>query len=242
MINTRTHRYTPRSQTRIITPPETLPISVADACTELNLPTSEAPRVERAIRAATELAEAYTNRSFITRTLQHQRDTFPTGNIPWWDGIRDGSIRSFTRDAFIPLPKPPALTLVSFQYIDISNTLRTVNPDTYYLDAMNEPARLILNYGSSWPVDARDRAAVQITYTAGYGPTSASLPTAIITAILTHARDAINRPNGAIKSESIDNASVTYGNDTTGAANLSGGLRGDAAALLAPYRVIEAGL
>lgn len=236
------HRYVPQSQTRISIAPTNLPISTADACNELNLPLSESSRVERAIRTATALAEAFTNRSFITRTLQLQLDVFPTGAIPWWDGVREGSIKQFTRDAFIALPKPPAIALVSFQYYNLSNVLTTVNSSTYYLDAINEPARIILNYGTSWPADARDRAAVLITYTAGYGSTGASLPAAIIDAILIHARDQLNRPNGALKSESIDNASVTYGGTTDGTAGLTGGLRADAAALLAPYRFIEAGL
>lgn len=236
------HRYVPQSQTRISIQPTTLPISTADACNELNLPLSEAPRVERAIRSATALAEAYTNRSFITRTLQHQLDVFPTGAIPWWDGVREGSIKQFTRDAFISLPKPPAIALVSFQYYNLSNVLTTVNSSTYYLDIINEPARIILNYGVSWPADARDRAAVLITYTAGYGSSSASIPPAIIDAIMIHVRDSINRPIGTVKSESIDNASVTYGGNTDGTGGLTGGLRADAAALLAPYRFMEAGL
>jgi hypothetical protein len=235
-------KYIPRTQARIITPPTTLPISAADACNELNLPLSEAPRVERVIRTATELAEAFTNRSFITRTLQLQLDAFPNGTIPWWDGVRQGSIRQFTRDAFIALPKPPAIALTSFQYINLANQLTTVNTSTYYLDSINEPARIILNYGSSWPSDARDRAAVLITYTAGYGATSASLPSAIIDAILMHTRDQINRPNGTIESETIDNASVTYGGRTDGTAGVTGGLRADAAALLQPYRFLETGV
>lgn len=242
MINNLNHRYVPRSQTRVTIQPAILPVNVAEVTNELGLDVTDMPRVERAVRSATELAEAYTNRSFITRTIQLQLDTFPVGNIPWWDGVREGSIRMFTRDAFIPLPKPPALTLVSFQYYNLANTLSTVNASTYYLDTMNEPARLILNYGSSWPSDARDRAAVQITYTAGYGATANALPTAFIEAIMLHVRDVVFRPNGTVKSETIDNASVTYGGDTTGAANMAGGLRADAAALLAPYRIMEAGL
>lgn len=241
-MNNFNHRYVPRAQTRVTIPPTVLPVSVADATNELGLELTDMPRVERAIRTATELAEAYTNRSLITRTIQLQLDTFPVGNIPWWDGVREGSIRMFTRDAFIPLPKPPALTLVSFQYYNLSNVLTTVNAGTYYLDTMNEPARLILNYGSSWPSDARDRASVQITYTAGYGANAAALPTAFIEAIMLHVRDVLFRPNGTVKSETIDNASVTYGGNDTGAAGMTGGLRADAAALLAPYRVMEAGL
>jgi hypothetical protein len=236
------NRTTPRSQTRIITPPATLPVSVAAVCEELNLPTTDAARVERLIRTATELAETYTNRSFINRTIELQLDEFPTGRIPWWDGVRQTSIRAFTRDAIINLPKPPTATVASVQYRDLANELRTVPSTTYFVDTKNEPGRLILNYGSTWPVDARDRAAVLITYTAGYGTDPAMLPSWIATAIIAHVTDAINRPNASVSSESIDNASVTYGNtQTVGTANLTGGLRGDASVILQPHRVMDLG-
>lgn len=232
----------PRWQTKVTQAPATLPVNVAEVCNELGLDLTEMPRVERTVRSAIDLAEAFTGRSFVTRTLQLVADEFPTGRIPWWDGTRETSIRAFTRDALIYLPKPPLVAVASVQYYNLANQIQTVDSSNYFVDNVNEPGRIIPNYGYSWPVDARDRAAVLITYTAGYGTTAGALPAWIADAILAHTRDVVTRPNASVSSESIDNASVSYGNALKASdANRTGGLRGDAAMILSPYRILDIG-
>jgi uncharacterized phiE125 gp8 family phage protein len=200
-------------------------------------------RITRLVSQAAELAEAYTNRVFITRTLQLTMDQFPTGRVPWWDGTREGTIRAFAGDGIITIPKPPLVAITSIEYYNLNNTLTLVDPTTYYVDEFSEPARAILNLGATWPVDTRDRAAVVVTYTAGYGSSAAAVPTALQAAIMAHVRDVVERPNSSITAESIDNASVTYGSRqaTTMLTNY-GGLRADAAQILAPLRILESGL
>jgi hypothetical protein len=138
------------------------------------------------------------------------------------------------------------VTVNSIQYYNLANTLTTVDPSTYYVDEFSEPARVILNLGATWPVDTRDRAAVVVTYTAGYGGSAAAVPTVVQAAIMSHVRDTIDRPNSFISAERIDNASINYGTPTTVAGtftgNMNGGLRSDAAQILAPLRVLESGL
>jgi hypothetical protein len=236
-----------RAQVRTVTSPVALPVSTQDVLHELNLPATEAGRVTRLITTATELAEAYTNRAFITRSLQLMLDQFPIGDIPWWDGVREGTVRAFAGDGIMTLPKPPLVSVTSVQYFDTANTLRTVNASTYIVDAIAEPARLVLNIGATWPVDTRDRAAVLVNYTAGYGSTPASVPAIVKDAIISHVRDVVERPNSNVSSESIDNASVVYGAGGLGAAaalgaNRTGGLRGEAPAMLASLRVMESGM
>jgi len=64
-------------------------------------------------------------------------------------------------------------------------------------------------------------------------------------AIMSHVRDVVQRPNSAVTAESIDNASVTYGGATISSSPMfgaMGGLRSDAAQILAPLRILESGL
>jgi len=232
-----------RASVREVTKPVALPVDPSIALEELGLPVTQMPRITRLITQAAELAEAYTNRAFITRQFELTLDQFPTGIIPWWDGVQEGTIRAFAGDGIITLPKPPLVTVQSVQYYDLTNTLLTVDPSTYYVDAASEPARIVLNLGATWPVDTRDRAAVLVTYTAGFGSTSGAMPGVVQAAILAHVRDTTERPNASIASESIDNASVSYGTSSSNAGgNMHGGLRADAAQILAPLRVLESGL
>ena len=239
-------RQAQRASLREVTKPIALPIDPSIVLEELGLPTSEMGRITRLVTQAAELAEAYTNRVFITRTFTLTLDAFPTGLIPWWDGVREGTVRAFAGDGIITLPKPPLVSVQSITFFDLTNVERTVDPSTYYVDAAAEPARVVLNYGASWPVDTRDRAAVVVNYTAGYGSTSAAVPGVVQAAILSHVRDTVERPNASIASESIDNASVSYGTAAsvagTFSGNMHGGLRADAAQILAPLRILESGL
>jgi hypothetical protein len=235
-----------RSQVRIVANPVALPVDPQVILDELNLPASEAGRVTRLITTATELAEAYTNRSFITRSVQLMLDQFPVGDLPWWDGVREGTIRAFAGDGIITLPKPPLIEVDSIEYFDLNNTLRVVDAGTYIVDALAEPGRVALNLGATWPVDTRDRAAVLVTYKAGYGSTSAAVPAVVKDAIISHVRDTIERPNPFVSAERVDNARINYGTPQTvagaGSGNKNGGLRGDAPAMLANLRVLESGL
>jgi hypothetical protein len=235
-----------RGSVREVTAPVALAVDPDVALAELGLGVSEMGRITRLISQATDLAEAYTNRAFITRTFTLTLDQFPTGQLPWWDGVRDGTVRAFAGDGIITIPKPPLVAIDSVQYFTLANTFLTVDPSTYYVDASSEPARVVLNYGQLWPVDTRDRAAVVVTYTAGYGNSAAAMPPAIEAGILAHVRDTVQRPNSFVSAERIDNASVNYGTPTSVAGgfsgNLSGGLRADAAQILAPLRILESGL
>lgn len=233
------YRTALRSSVREINAPVALAVDPTVALAELGLGVSEIGRVTRLIVEATFLAEAYTNRVFITRTLQLTLDQFPTGRIPWWDGVVQASVRAFAGDGIITVPKPPLVTVNSVQFFSLANVLQTVDANLYYVDASSEPARIVLNYGQLWPTDTRDRAAVVVLYNAGYGPTAASMPGAVGAGIMAHVRSVVERPNASVNAESIDNASVTYG-----AASVSahGGLRADAAQILATLRILDSGV
>lgn len=233
--------YIPRSSYRVATPPAVEPVTVAQVRDEFGLgPEPPSGVIERMIRGARELAEAYTGRAFITQAIEMQLDTFPAGREPWWDGVRQGARRALAPDAPIPLYRSPVQAITSVTWTDSSGTDHTMDPAAYDLDQIVEPNRLLLAEGASWPADPRVRAAVRIAYTAGYGPTPATVPALVIEAILAHLRDQFERPNAGISSETIDNASTVYGAQGLGAtasSKMTGALRGDAAALLASLRI-----
>ena len=61
----------------------------------------------------------------------------------------------------------------------------TVWPSSnYYVDTIREPARVILRDGGSYPTDLRAANALKITYTAGYGTTTQSVPEPIRIAMM----------------------------------------------------------
>jgi len=241
--------YYPRSQVRVTTPPAVEPITVEEVRIELGITAAgQDARIARLITAARSLAEAFTGRAFITQTLTLQLDAFPPPRMPWWDGVREGSIAQWSSTEAIALPRPPLLTVTSVTWFDPNNTATVFDAANYFVDTMSEPGRIVPSLSVAWPSGVRARAAARIVYTAGYGPTAGSVPLTVKEAILAHIRDAVERPNAAISSEGIDNARVAYGGIRTGAAAGTGGpdatmgLRADAANILAPLRVLEPGL
>ena len=241
-------RFVPRSSWRVTTPPAVEPITVEELRAELGIPADAYPglRLERLIASARSLAEAFTGRSFIRRTITLQLDAFPDRGMPWWDGVRQAPRAAFTGGAPLVLPRPPALALASITWWDEAGTPTDLDLTTVTLDTMSEPARIHLNAGQSWPA-TRERAGVQIVFDAGYGDNAFDVPPEVAEAIVLHARDSIERPNASVSTERIDNVSTTYGNAPTGATaegggRRSGGLRGGAGTVLEGLRVLEVGL
>lgn len=225
----------------VVTPPAVEPVTVADARLALGQAAgADAPVLALHIVTARELAERFTGRAFITTTLCLHLDAFPASSpLEWWDGVRDGVMPE--RQASITLARPPVQTVTSITYTDSAGTARTVDSDHYYLVG----DRVILTPGNAWPTGART-GTVQVTYTAGYGADPSLVPGAIRSAIIAHVRDVMERPNASVSSESVDNASVTYGAQRLGSASGSGpddagGVRGGAAAMLHAYRVLRVG-
>jgi len=240
----------PRAAWRTTTPPAQEPVALSDVKAALGIASGDTSRdaeLTLLITSSRQLAEAYTGRALITQTITLQLDEFPglRATEAWWDGTRQGSIRHLARQTNAPLalPRPPLQTIVSVTWYDEAGTGVIMQSSEYLVDALTEPARLIPT--DAWPAEARGRVAAHILYTAGYGSNASDVPAAIRQALIAHIRDVWERPNAAISSETIDNASTTYGAAAASVLTreaLTGGLRGDAANMLLPYRVTETGL
>ena len=240
----------PRTAWKTTTPPAVEPLTLADAKAELGIPTadtSQDTRITRLITAARSMAEAYTNRAFITQTITLGMDDFPhdpAGAEPWWNGTRQAARATLGGNrgpAPIYLPRPPLLELLGVAYITPDGTATPLDLTTLMIDDMSEPARIMTS--NHWPA-TRGALAVTITYRAGYGSNPSDVPPVVAEAILEHVRSTLEQPDATIAAETIDNASTTY-RQTTGSGagdNLpSIGLRGNAQMLLTPLRVRDLG-
>ncbi|HUT12394.1 MAG TPA: hypothetical protein VMY42_17985 [Thermoguttaceae bacterium] len=126
---------------------------------------TERPFIENIlIKSAREYVETYTKRQLITATWRLRLPAFPP---------------------YIVLPRPTLQAVSSITYVDNAGAAQTVTAADYTYDVSEEPAIVRLAYGDSWPTHrggAEDYVAV--TYTAGYGATSASIPAGIKLAML----------------------------------------------------------
>lgn len=112
--------------------------------------------------AAAQLFEAKTRRRLVQRPFRWEQPDFP--------GAGDGL------GVELPVAPVQAAGLV-VQYVDAAGTLTTWGASNYLLDAVRLLPRIVPKPGVPWPAVDLDRPdGVQVTFTAGYGPTYQSVP------------------------------------------------------------------
>lgn len=149
--------------------PAVEPLSLAEAVAHLRedtavLSDAEETLLSSFIVAARQWAENETRRALITQTLRYTLDEFPDEGI-------------------IALPRPNLLTVTSVTYVDTNGDTQTFSSSDYSTDVDALPGRILLDYGVDWPSTRCQPNAVTITYTAGYGATSASVPDCVKSAM-----------------------------------------------------------
>jgi len=110
--------------------------------------------------AATEWAEKFQNRTFVSRTRIMELDEFKN----------------------IICPPYPPLVSATIQYVDADGTTQTLDPSYYRVNTGAEPGRITEAYNYYWPITRAVTGAVTITYIAGYG-TKAKVPDDVKAAI-----------------------------------------------------------
>jgi len=78
------------------------------------------------------------------------------------------------------LPLPPLQSVTSVSYTDAAGAPQTVASSDYVVDAKNEPGRIVMKAGKSWPSTAEELNAVAVRFVAGY-VTAAAVPEKILT-------------------------------------------------------------
>lgn len=80
-------------------------------------------------------------------------------------------------DNEIVLPRSPLVSVTSIVYRDTDGNPQTLAADTYDVDTMSEPGRILLAYDKSWPTLRAHPQQVTITWVSGYGGNSTTVPT-----------------------------------------------------------------
>jgi hypothetical protein len=133
------------------------------------------------LTASIQSAEEFTRRAFITQTWKLALDLDGSG-MDLDEGVYDLPISALygSLPRAIELPRQPIQSISSVTTYDTSNASSTFPSSNYSLIGH----RLVLTESATWPSNMRQCGAVEITYVAGYGSTSASVPAPIKSAIL----------------------------------------------------------
>lgn len=145
----------------VVTAPTIEPVSIDDLKIDLRIDadlTEHDVLIESLSMAARRWIERTARRALITQTLKLTLDDWPASDR-------------------LSIPRPPLLSIVSIKYYDTADGEATFSSGSYFVDTGNEPGRVVLNSGVSWPsVALRPASGVMIEYTAGYGPAEENVP------------------------------------------------------------------
>jgi uncharacterized phiE125 gp8 family phage protein len=150
----------------ITSQPAAEPITVSEAKAHLRVDhTTDDTYIESLITASRVWAERYQARAYINQTWKMYLDAFPV-------------------QGYIPIPIAPLSSVTSITYVDINGDTQTLDAARYQVDSKVQPSRVYLAPGVSWPSTRfEQKNAVTITFVAGYGATSASVPASMKHAI-----------------------------------------------------------
>lgn len=162
---------------QLLVPPSVEPLSLADAKDFLRLETTgDDARVEAMVAAARHRCETLADRSFITQTWKLTLDYLPFSSGSW-GYCQPG-------DFGVDLPRPPLIAVQSITYVDMGGNLATLDPGgPGLIVSPGVPGRIFPSYGSYFPLSQPRPSAVEIVYTAGYGPNPGDVPEPYIQAI-----------------------------------------------------------
>lgn len=143
--------------TEKISAPVALAVSLAEAKQALRIDeddTSLDIMISIWIAGITVEAETKTRRAFVNRSMRVTLDGFP-------DAIKLNA---------------PTFSVESVRFLDPDGVTRTLDPADYYVDRVTVPGYIVPARGKAWPATESHVNAVSVDYTAGYGPTAATVP------------------------------------------------------------------
>ena len=149
----------------LVTPPDVEPIGLDEVVDHLRLDgeASEDRRLRSFILSARHWAEEYLGYALITQTFDVRVDTFnELGRVP----------------------RPPLQSVTSIAYVDTDGNSQTVSSTVYVVDVDEQPGRIRLAFGESWPAHRAEPLAVTARIVAGYGDAPADVPETIRNAML----------------------------------------------------------
>lgn len=150
--------------------PAVEPVTLAEQKTHMRVShSSEDLYISALIKAAREWCEAATGRQLITATWKLTLPSFV-----------------YTRPdrPHILLPRPPLQSVSGVTYLDADGVRQTLSSSVYQAHIDTLPGYVRLKYNQSWPTIRPEEGCVEITYLAGYGAASASVPECARSAIM----------------------------------------------------------
>lgn len=133
---------------KVITAATTKILSTAEVKSHLKVDTTaDDTYIDNLITAATNSAQEYTNRFFITTEITQYADT--------WDESKE------------LLKSPVQTTLFNIKYYDDTETLQTLSASDYNLDNVSMPARIAVAPDKSFPTLSKRINAVEVNYKVG---------------------------------------------------------------------------
>lgn len=148
----------------LVTGPSAEPIAAATAKEHLRVDHSaDDALITALITAARQHVEEITGRALINQTWELQLDA-------WQEEVR--------------LPRPPLASITSVKYTSDAAVTATLAVSAYTIQTAAEPGRLLFDLDALPDTTLADMAGIQIRYAAGYGATGASVPQAILQALL----------------------------------------------------------
>lgn len=139
--------------------PAAEPLTTAEAKSWLRVTSSdEDTLIDVLIESARTRAETFVNRAFINQTWIQKLDRFPG-----WEWV---------------VPLPPISSVTTLTYLDTAGSSQSLTQNTDFLVHSNTQgfATLTPVYAGSWPATYGQGEDVTLTFVAGYGATSASIP------------------------------------------------------------------
>ena len=184
-----TRAYTYR-QTSV---PSEFPISLQRVRSYLKLKSSaDDDLLNILIAQATDFAEKFTRRVFISRNFETFRDFFPQycnsegyylcGDIPGWGS----SISTVGSNLGFEIRVSPLESITSIAYLK-ENVSTLVDPSIYYSTRENDYSEILTLPNQVWPQDADKRLqAITISFIVGYGINETAVPIWVKEGILQH--------------------------------------------------------
>jgi uncharacterized phiE125 gp8 family phage protein len=137
----------------LVTAPAEEPVKIEDAKQHLRVDIEDDDNLILSMTAAArEHAENVTHRKLITQTWRYYLDEWPTDK------------------SYIELPFPPLQSVTSVKYTDSDLTVHTWSTAEWETDIYEEPGRVVLSYGETWPTDTLNVASpIVVEFVCGYG-------------------------------------------------------------------------
>ena len=174
-----------RKSLRRTVDPATPVVTTATLKTFLKIDGSDEDTIlDQLIASATNMAEVYTRRAFITQTFKLTMDRFDASetNHIMLGGQYDLPDTHVFSSGYVELMRPPIQSVTSITTYATDNSSSVFASSNYTLG--ENDGRIYLDIGSTFPASLRDKNAVEIIYIAGYGDAATDVPDAIVTGVM----------------------------------------------------------